>query len=86
MLLVYVVFIGVYYSAGAVVRIADGAVTRDLGDLAVFSLLAMTTSGNAAVGLTARQDMVHLFTSIQAFLGVTLFGLLGFVLGNRIRR
>ena len=86
MLLVYLIFIGVYYSAGAVVRIADGTVTRDSSDLAIFSLLAMTTSGNAAVGLAARQGVVHLLTSIQAFLGVTLFGLLGFVLGNRIRR
>ena len=86
MVLVYLLFIGVYYAADAVIHVADGRVTHDVSELAVFSLLAMTTSGDAAVGLAARQDAVNLLTSIQAFLGVTLFGLLGFVLGNRIRR
>lgn len=86
MVLVYLLFIGVYYASDAVIHVADGRITDDLTDLAVFSLLAMTTSGDAAVGLAARQDTVNLLTSIQAFLGVTLFGLLGFVLGNRIRR
>ncbi|MGQ0732098.1 MAG: pentapeptide repeat-containing protein [Acidobacteriota bacterium] len=86
MVFVYLLFIGVYYAADAVVHAADGRVTHDLNDLAVFSLLAMTTSGDAVVGLAARQDAVNLLTSVQAFLGVTPFGLLGFVLGNRIRR
>ena len=79
-------FIGLYFATDSVLRVAEHRVTHDLGDLALFSLLAMTTSGNAAIGLVARQDAVNLLTSIQAFLGVTLFGLFGFVLGNRIRR
>lgn len=56
-----------------------------MSELAVFSLLAMTTSGDAAVGLAARQDAVNLLTT-SGIPGVTLFGLLGFVLVNRIRR
>ena len=86
MVLVYLLFIGVYYATDAVVHVADGSVTHDVSELAVFSLLAMTTSGDAAVGLAARPDAVNLLTSVQAFLGVTLFGLLGFVFGNPIRR
>jgi hypothetical protein len=46
----------------------------------------MTTSGSPVVGVEPRSEAVHLLTGFQASLGIALTGLLGFVLGNRIRR
>ena len=61
-------------------------VTRDPKDLAIFSLLAMSTSGSPTVGLIPRNESVHFLTATEALLGIGLTGLLGFVLGNRVRR
>ena len=77
---------------GSVVRVETTpagplrVLTRRPLDLAIFSLLALTTSGTPAVGLLPRNEFVHLLTGIQALLGISLTGLLGFVVGNRIRR
>ncbi|MDQ2860482.1 MAG: hypothetical protein M3T55_07110 [Pseudomonadota bacterium] len=79
---------------GAVERIAltPGAapkVTHDIGDLAAFSLMAMTTSGSASsasANLVGANVSVALLTGLQALLGIFLTGLLGFVAGARIRR
>jgi hypothetical protein len=49
----------------------------DLVSLALFSL---------PEGLHPRNDFVQLVAGFQALLSITLIGLLGFVLGNRIRR
>lgn len=92
LLAVHLLFMLVYGATGSVVRVegaADGAVrvaTTDWKDLATFSLLAMTTSGAPAVGLQPANQLVHLLTGVQALIGISLTGLLGFVLGNRIRR
>jgi uncharacterized protein YjbI with pentapeptide repeats len=86
MLLVYLLFTGIYFATDSVVRVSDHRVTHELNDLAVFSLLSMAGPGHGASTLVARQDAVNLLTSVHAFLGATLFGLFGFVLGNRIRR
>jgi hypothetical protein len=89
---VYLLFILIYGATGSVLRAgnlpgeAPSAATTRLVDLAVFSLMAMTTSGNPAVGLEPRDQWVHLLTGLQALIGIGLTGLLGFVVGNRIRR
>ncbi len=92
MLVVYVFFIVMYGVTGSVVHVVteptgtERVITRKPLDLAIFSLLAMTTSGNPAVGLLPRNEIIHLLTGIQALIGIGLTGLLGFVIGNRIRR
>jgi len=83
MLAVFLLFTLVYGVAGAVVR--SGAVTRNPLHLAVFSLSAMTTS-NLSFDLRPRGEWASLLAGLQAMLGIGLTGLLGFVIGNRIRR
>ena len=72
MVLVYVAFTILYGVAGSVVDSDTGQITRDPGDLAIFSLLAMTTPGNPPVGLAPRNVSVHILTGLQALLGVGL--------------
>lgn len=93
MLFLDVAFMLIYGLTGSVVQVASapgGATVRtpttNLVDLAVFSLLAMTTSGSPAVALQPRNELVHFLTGLEALLGIGLTGLLGFVVGNRIRR
>jgi uncharacterized protein YjbI with pentapeptide repeats len=86
MVLVFVAFTILYGVAGSVVDTNTGQITRDPGDLAIFSLLAMTTPGNPPIGLAPRNVSVHIITGLQALLGVGLAGLLGFVTGNMVRR
>lgn len=92
MLVVYALFTVLYGVTGSVFRVDDGPrgpikrITRNPLELAIFSLLAMTTSGSPAVGLEPSHEFVHLLTGLQASLGIALTGLLGFVLGNRVRR
>ena len=88
---VYAAFTLIYFLAGGVVReleLPGGAVrvpTRHPVDLAIFSLLVMT-AGSPAGGLQPGDDLTLSLIGVQAFLGIALTGLLGFVLGNRIRR
>lgn len=93
--LVYVGFTLVYGLTGSVARItlvpagAPPRITRNILDLAVFSLMAMTTSGGASTvsaNLVGAGVPVALLSGVQALLGIFLTGLLGFVAGNRIRR
>src|SRR5919198_6080331 len=92
LLAVYLLFMLLYGLTGSVVHVAPpggvGApyVTRDPRDLAIFSLYAITTSGSPAIGLLPRAEWVQLLTGTEAFLGIFLTGLLGFVTGNKIRR
>ena len=91
MTIVYLSFCLIYGLSGNLIRTgptgAGSIVTlSDTLDLAVFSLLAMTTSGSPAVGLLPRTEAVHLLTGLEALCGIFLTGLLGFVVGNRIRR
>lgn len=92
MLAVYVGFTLVYGVLGSVLSVETlpsgvevKSTTRHPIDLAIFSL-AMTTSSNPPVGLEPRDTFVSLLTSIQALIGITLTGLLGFVVGNLVRR
>ena len=90
---VYVGFMTLYGVTGGVDRVTalpNGGqslhVTRNLLDLAVFSLGAMTTSGAESSMLVSAGLYVKLLTGIQALSGIFLTGLLGFVAGHRIRR
>lgn len=91
LVLVYLLFALLYGLTDSVVRVQQtpaGTVrtlTANPTDLAVFSLLAMT-SASPAVELQPSNAFVHLLTGAQALLSIALTGLLGFVLGNRIRR
>jgi uncharacterized protein YjbI with pentapeptide repeats len=59
-------------------------VTRNPVDLLLFSI---GITSRMPVGLEARSTLVmHILMPIEALLGTALTGLLGFVLGNRIRR
>jgi hypothetical protein len=88
---VYAAFTLIYALAGSVVREVEGSggsvelPIRNPVAVAIFSLLIMTT-GSPAGGLAPRGDLALLLMGVHAFLGIALIGLLGFVLGNRIRR
>ncbi len=90
LLAVYVLFTLIYGLTWSVIRVhaTPAAIirepTRNLVDLARFSLGAMTTMG--LTGLEPRNGLVELLAGLEALLGIALTGLLGFVLGNRIRR
>jgi uncharacterized protein YjbI with pentapeptide repeats len=90
MVVVFAVFVGIYWATWAVVRVEDTpkaivrVPTRNLIDLAVFGLGAFTTMDPR--GLEPRAAWVQFVAGLEALLGIGLTGLLGFVLGNRIRR
>lgn len=67
---------------------AAGAALHEpsLNDLLIYSALAMTTSGPPDIYLEARTGLAYVLSGTQGFIGLVLLGLLGFVLGNRIRR
>jgi uncharacterized protein YjbI with pentapeptide repeats len=88
---VYLAFTLIYVLSGSVVReVADPGGSarvpvRNPVVAAIFSLLVMTM-GSPEGGLAPRGDFTLLLMCVEAFLGIALTGLLGFVLGNRIRR
>ena len=90
LLAVYVLFTLIYGLTWSVIRVQATSTalirepTRNLVDLARFSLAAMTTMD--LTGLEPRNGLVELLAGLEALLGIALTGLLGFVAGNRIRR
>ncbi len=92
LLVIYLLFALIYLATGSIVRVDDTVsppvriTTHDPLDALIFSLLALTTSGSPAVVLQPSAKTVHLLTGLQALLGIGMTGLLGFVVGNRIRR
>jgi uncharacterized protein YjbI with pentapeptide repeats len=90
MAVVFAVFIGIYWATWAVMRVEETpqaivrVPTHNLVDLLVFGLGAFTTMDPK--GLEPRATWVQLVAGFEALLGIGLTGLLGFVLGNRIRR
>ncbi|MBV8614253.1 MAG: pentapeptide repeat-containing protein [Acetobacteraceae bacterium] len=92
LLFVYLLFSALYLATGSIVEVNDTVAppvrttTHRPIDALIFSLLALTTSGSPAVALQPSGKAVHLLTGLQALLGIGLTGLLGFVVGNRIRR
>lgn len=91
LLALYLFFTVLYGITNSVVReveTASGIVkvpTRHPLDLAIFGLLA-TTTGSVGMRLLPAHDLALLIIGVHLFLGVALIGLLGFVVGNRIRR
>jgi len=83
MLLVILGFAAYYQVSHAVVTSSKDAVAS-LWDHLIFSLGAFTTLQPAR--LQAARPGVELLTTVQAIIGISLAGLLGFVAGNRIRR
>ena len=83
MLLVIIGFAAYYQVSHAVLTNSQDAATS-LWDHLIFSLGAFTTLQPAR--LQAARPGVELLTTIQAIIGISLAGLLGFVAGNRIRR
>lgn len=60
--------------------------TRDVVDVLSFSFLNQITSTTPDLGLKLASRSIYVVGSLQYVVGVVLIGLLGFVLGNRIRR
>ncbi len=91
-IVMYVSFLLIYGLTGSVMRVVEtpgGTVlepTQSLKDLTIFTLITMTSSEGPTVKLLPRSETIHYLTSLETLLGVSLTGLLGFVLGNRIRR
>ncbi len=83
MLIVILGFAAYYQVSHAVVTSSREAVTS-VWDHLIFSLGAFTTLQPAR--LQAARPGAELLTTIQAIIGISLAGLLGFVAGNRIRR
>lgn len=82
LIIMQLVFTLGYWWSGSVVN-ASGMPVTDLYSVVVFSLGAMTTTG--VRGLHPASSAVELAMSLQVILGIAITGLLGFVLGNRIR-
>ena len=88
--LVYAIFTLIYGLAGGVVRVNPAtpgvsSTVRDPVELAIFSFMAMAAS-EPPNGLTPSSTSMYLLTGVQTLIGVALTGLLGFVLGNLVRR
>ena len=88
LILLVVVFSFVYSVTGAAVRVDSAgktSVSRDPLEIAVFTVSGLMSNAPNA-GLQPAGPWVYGLIYVQALLAVTLTGLLGFVLGNRIRR
>lgn len=75
-------FAVLYWQIGAVVN-EDGSVAKGISDNFVYSLGNMSAS--APERLHVGTVHTELLSALQSLIGVGLIGLLGFVLGNRIR-
>jgi uncharacterized protein YjbI with pentapeptide repeats len=81
--LVFLGFAALYGVINGVRLVDSGALTHDPKDLALFSLGAMTTL--LPPNLQPACDGAQVLVNLETLLAVALTGLLGFVLGNRIR-
>ena len=78
----------VYTITGAAVHVdssGKSSVSRDPFEIAVFTVSALVSNAPSG-GLQPAGAWVYGLIGVEALLAVTLTGLLGFVLGNRIRR
>ncbi len=85
-LIIQAIFTGYYWITGSVVNAPfgqTGTTVTNIFDVILFSVAAMTTTG--VQGLYPATHFVEFVMSFQVLVGITLTGLLGFVLGNRIR-
>ena len=89
--LAFVILYGLTGSVNRVYPATDGgeatrSVTRNPLDLATFSLLTMSQLDTAQAGLEPSDPRVYLLRGIQVLMTIFLTGLVGFVVGNRIRK
>jgi uncharacterized protein YjbI with pentapeptide repeats len=84
LLAVYLLFFAAYLALGGVRDVGSFRVSRNPLDVASFTLTAMT--GRMSTRLVPSHAYVETLMSLQSLLGIALTGLLGFVIGNRIRR
>ncbi len=80
----FLVFAVLYGVTGSVLR--DKEVTRRPLDLATYSLLTMAQLDTTQSGLEPRAKFVYLLRGVEVLMTIFLTGLVGFVVGNRIRR
>jgi hypothetical protein len=88
LIILAVAFGFVYTITGAAVHVDSSgktSVSSDPVEIAVFTVSAMVANAPSG-GLQPAGVWVYGLIGVEALLGVTLTGLLGFVLGNRIRR
>lgn len=85
----FLAFAVLYGVTGSVLRKPPGSagvVTRDPIDLATFSLLTMAQLDTGQAGLEPANKFAYLLSGVEALMTIFLTGLVGFVVGNRIRR
>jgi uncharacterized protein YjbI with pentapeptide repeats len=80
----FLFFVAFYGVTGTVLR--DKQVTRSPLDLATFSLLTMAQLDTGQAGLEPANKFAYLLSGVEALMTIFLTGLVGFVVGNRIRR
>lgn len=83
---VLLVFALVYWLTGTLEARVPGPTGLKLVNYLLFSLDSMTTVGTGEVAVKPNGQLGELLSSIQTVIGIVLLGLLGFVLGVRIRR
>jgi hypothetical protein len=85
------VFALVYWMTGSAVHAAgtnarSGTPVTNPLEVGAFSLFAMMSNGSMPFGMTSANEYVQLGAGLESLLAIALTGLLGFILGNRIRR
>ena len=73
-----------FWALRGVIDPATGRAYTRIIDYLIFTLGAFTTTGFER--LRPANGVIELLTTIEAILGIALTGLLGFVVGNRVRR
>lgn len=92
MLAIFLGFIVLYGLTGTVARVEQTPTgplktpTHQPMDFVLFSLTAMAAPGNPPEWLLPLNEGAYFLTGVQTLLSIFLTGLLGFVVGNRIRR
>ena len=84
LLALYLIFFVLYLAFGGVRDVNSFRVTRNPLEVAAFTLTAMT--GRLSTKLVPSHAYVEALMALQSLLGIGLTGLLGFVIGNRIKR
>ena len=84
MFLLLLVSAALFWGLRGVVDPATGEPYTRITDYLIFTLGAFTTTGFER--LRPANGLIELLTTIEAILGISLTGLLGFVVGNKVRR
>lgn len=84
MLLLLLVSTALFWALRGVMDPATGKPYAQITDYLIFTLGAFTTTGFER--LRPANGLIELLTTIEAIVGIALTGLLGFVVGNKVRR